>query len=85
MNVTHSNALHSGFLQSVESFADRPALEVSGQRLTYAQLFQNAAALAATLSTLDTANDPPLTAVFAYLSGDGIRRVFGRRCCGAIL
>ncbi|MGO9609736.1 MAG: AMP-binding protein, partial [Verrucomicrobiia bacterium] len=66
--MTHSKALHSGFLQSVERFAARPALEVSGQCLTYAQLFHKAASLAATLSALDTTNDPPLTAVFAYRS-----------------
>ena len=29
--MTRPNALYSGFLQSVERFADRPALEVSGQ------------------------------------------------------
>lgn len=66
--MTRSRTLHSGFLQSVERFADRPALEVSGQCLTYTQLFRRAAALAATLSALDSANDPPLTAVFAYRS-----------------
>jgi len=60
--------LHTGFLQSAERFADRPALEVGGQTLTYRELFDRAASLAATLSALDAANDPPLTAVFAYRS-----------------
>jgi len=31
MTMTHPNTLYSGFLQSVERFADRPALKVSGQ------------------------------------------------------
>ena len=75
--MTHPNSLCSGFLQSVERFADHPALEVSGQRLTYAQLFQQAASLAATLSALDTANDPPLTAVFAYRSMTAFAGVLG--------
>ncbi|HVM59658.1 MAG TPA: amino acid adenylation domain-containing protein [Verrucomicrobiae bacterium] len=68
MTMPPLRILHSGFLQSVEKFADRPALEVSGQGLTYRQLFQKAASLAGTLSALDAANDPPLTAVFAYRS-----------------
>jgi hypothetical protein len=53
MTMTHPNTLCSGFLLSVERFADHPALEVSGQGLTYAQLFQKAASLAATLSAGD--------------------------------
>jgi amino acid adenylation domain-containing protein len=77
MTMTHPNSLCSGFLRSVESFPDRPALEVPGQCLTYAQLFQKAASLAATLSALDTANDPPLTAVFAYRSITAFAAVLG--------
>src|ERR1017187_7523615 len=77
MTMTHSRLLHAGFLHRVESFPDRPALEVSGQGLTYAQLFQKAASLAATLTALDTANDPPLTAVFAYRSVTAFAGVLG--------
>ncbi|MGD1018635.1 MAG: amino acid adenylation domain-containing protein [Verrucomicrobiia bacterium] len=77
MTTTHPNTLCSGFLQSVERVPDRPALEVSGQCLTYAQLFDNAASLSATLAALDTANDPPLTAVFAYRSVTAFAGVLG--------
>jgi amino acid adenylation domain-containing protein len=60
--------LHSGFLRSAEQFPDRPALEAAGERITYAQLRRRAAALAATLAVHRTADEPPLTAVFAYRS-----------------
>ncbi len=77
MTMTHPSALCSGFLRSVERFSDRPALEVSGQCLTYAQLFHKAASLAATLAALDTAQNPPLTAVFAYRSVTAFAGVLG--------
>lgn len=42
--------LHSGFLKSVGRFPHRPALTVSGETLTYTQLYERAAALAAALA-----------------------------------
>lgn len=41
--------LHAGFLASARAFPHRPALEVAGQRLTYAQLQAHACRLAQTL------------------------------------
>src|SRR5207244_13215088 len=41
--------LHTGFLRSAETFPGRPALEVDGARLTYAELRDRAASVAATL------------------------------------
>ncbi len=60
--------LYSGFIQSFESFADLPALEVQGRLLTYRQLYEKAASLAATLQKRAPSPDSSLTAVFAYRS-----------------
>jgi amino acid adenylation domain-containing protein len=60
--------VHSGFLRSFELHPDRPALEVEGHTLTYAELHRRAASLAATLAAETPAGGPPLTAVFAYRS-----------------
>ncbi len=63
-----SRGLASGFLKSVEAFGERRAVEVCNEVLTYAELFERAASLAATLNRHDLGSDPPLTAVFAYRS-----------------
>jgi amino acid adenylation domain-containing protein len=68
MKVHDVNALSSGFLNSVEAFGNRPALEVSGEVLTYSELFEKAASLAATLVKHQTGGEPLLTAVFAHRS-----------------
>ena len=60
--------LHAGFLRSADAFADRPALRVDGVELTYAQLRERAAAIAATLDAEAPTDGPPLTGVFAYRS-----------------
>jgi amino acid adenylation domain-containing protein len=61
-----SKPLWQGFVDSAAKFPDRPALEVGGSMLTYAQLHEQAASLAATLKKHDLGDEPPLTAVFAY-------------------
>jgi amino acid adenylation domain-containing protein len=66
--MTETLHLSSGFLKSVAAFGDRPAIEVSGQVLTYTELFQKAASIAATLSEFQIGHEPALTAVFAYRS-----------------
>ena len=68
MKVSDTNSLCDGFLKSVQAFGNRPAVEVSGEVLTYAGLFEKAASLAATLIQHQVAGEPPLTAVFAYRS-----------------
>lgn len=70
-------ALHDGFLASAERFADRPALEVAGTTLTYAQLRDRAAAIAATLQRAVPSAATPLTAVFAYRSETAFAGVLG--------
>ena len=62
-------SLARGFLESVRSYGDRPALEAGGETLTYEALFEKAAALAATLIRHQSeVCGPPLTAVFASRS-----------------
>ncbi|HXT10449.1 MAG TPA: amino acid adenylation domain-containing protein [Candidatus Angelobacter sp.] len=61
-------ALWQGFCESAAAFPGRPALEVAGSSYTYAQLYEQAASLAATLKKQDAGGETPLTAVFAYRS-----------------
>jgi len=61
-------SLCRGFLASTEYFGGRPAVEVGGTVLTYNELFERSAALAASLSLHQEGNGPPLTGVFAYRS-----------------
>src|ERR1700751_1814217 len=60
--------LHAGFLASAEAFPNRPALEVCGKPLTYAELRGRAATMGPTLASAAPQADPPLTGVFAYRS-----------------
>jgi amino acid adenylation domain-containing protein len=57
-------ALTSGFLASAERFPDRPAVEVAGVPISYAELRSRAAAIAAALE-MNAPAEPRLTAVFA--------------------
>jgi amino acid adenylation domain-containing protein len=71
--------LQSGFLRSSEQHPERPALEVGGERLTYAELHERAARIAATLAARapDEGDDAPLTAVFAYRSPPAFAGLLG--------
>jgi amino acid adenylation domain-containing protein len=60
--------LYSGFLRSAERFPERPALEVADETLSYRELRERAASLAATLLREVPGREPPLTAVYAYRS-----------------
>jgi len=72
-----SKTLWSGFYRSALGFPARPALEVNGQTLTYEQLKDKAASLAATLAKHSLSIDPPLTAIFAYRSATAFAGVLG--------
>jgi amino acid adenylation domain-containing protein len=74
--------LFDGFLRSVRAFGERPAIEVSGSVLTYAELFAKAASLAATLARHRASSEPPLTAVFAYRSLTAFAGVLGSLLSG---
>ncbi|HEY1539747.1 MAG TPA: AMP-binding protein, partial [Solirubrobacteraceae bacterium] len=67
----------SGFLRAAERFAARPALEVAGATLSYAELRDRAASIAATLRLQSPTSDPPLTAVFAHRSATAFAGVLG--------
>ena len=63
------HGLAEGFLRTVEACSDRPALEAGGEALSYGELFDRAASLAATLDSQGgKAEGPPLTAVFTSRS-----------------
>jgi amino acid adenylation domain-containing protein len=69
--------LSRGFLNSVQAFGDRPALEVAGAVQTYNDLFRKSASLAATLSRYEVGDGSPLTAVFAYRSVTAFAGILG--------
>jgi amino acid adenylation domain-containing protein len=75
--MTRKNALCDGFLASVAAYGSRPALEAGGEALTYAELFEKAASIAATLSRHEVGSEPPLTAVFAYRTVTAFAGVLG--------
>lgn len=60
--------LSTGFLRAAERFADRPALQLDAEVLSYRALRERAAALALTLDRHAAGEEPPLTAVFAHRS-----------------
>jgi amino acid adenylation domain-containing protein len=70
-------SLAAGFLRSAERFAGRPALQLAGEQLSYAQLHERAAALAATLARHDPSPALALTAVFGHRSTTAFAAVLG--------
>jgi amino acid adenylation domain-containing protein len=60
--------LHAGFLMSAQRHPDRPALEVAGQVLSYAQLRQRAVTQAAALTQHCSAGSPARVGVLASRS-----------------
>ncbi len=77
MAAEANKTLYSGFARSVERFADRAALEVAGQRLTYADLDDRAAGIAAAIQKRTPEHSPPLTAIFAARSPTAFAGVLG--------
>jgi amino acid adenylation domain-containing protein len=74
--------LYSGFLQSSEQFADRPAVVAEGKTLTYREVRERALALAATIQREHPAGATPLTAVFAYRTPTAFIGVLGSLLAG---
>ncbi len=72
-----NTTLFSGFARSVERFGDRPALEVSGESLTYAELADRAAGIADAIRARTPRHSAPLTAVFAARSPTAFAGVLG--------
>ena len=69
--------LFSGFARSVERFADRPALEVSGESFTFAELDDLAAGIATCIKERAPEHSPPLAALFVAQQSYGVRRRSG--------
>jgi len=80
--MSEKELLHYDVLHSVRAFPDRPAIVVAGEALTYTQLYQKAASLAATIADHHIIPDPPLTAVFAYRSVTAFAGVLGALMLG---
>jgi amino acid adenylation domain-containing protein len=74
--------LHAGFLRSAELMPDRPALHVNGRLVTYAELRDDAASLAATLQKGASTQAPRLTAVFAERSRTAFAGILGALLAG---
>jgi amino acid adenylation domain-containing protein len=70
-------SLRSGFERSCAEHPDRPALELGGNTLTYAELRARAAAIAATLQRHAPGDDPPLTALLASRTVTAFAGVLG--------
>ena len=77
-----SPLLHSGFLRSSEFRRHRPALEIGEQTLTYGNLRERAASLAATLQLRAPLGGSAMTAVFADRSVTTFTGILGSLMAG---
>ena len=77
--------LSFGFLRSSKNFADRPALEVGQKVLSYGELRERAASLAATLNRRTPAGGGRVDRGLRLPVGDCIRRRTGRSAPGSWL
>jgi amino acid adenylation domain-containing protein len=82
MAAVPKTTLLSGFARSVGAFADRPALEVAGETLSYGELGRRAAAIGAAIAARGPDGAPPLTAVFASRSPTAFAGVLGALWAG---
>jgi amino acid adenylation domain-containing protein len=73
--------LHEGFLRAAELHPGRPALEVDGAVIDYAELRRRVLALAATLMARRTAGSP-LTCVLGQRTAGGFVGILGALCSG---
>lgn len=74
--------LISGFLRSAEAFPSSPALEVAGERLSYGELRESAAAIGAAIGAGSPAGAPALTAVLASRSRIAFAGILGALWAG---
>ncbi|HTX47079.1 MAG TPA: amino acid adenylation domain-containing protein [Solirubrobacteraceae bacterium] len=77
-----TRSLVDGFLLSAARFPTRPALEAGGQTLSYSELFERSAAVAATLTAEAPTMPRPLTASFAYRTPSAFVGVLGALLAG---
>lgn len=69
--------LLSGFARSLEAFPERPALEVGGEKFSYAELGERAARIGAAIAERSPEGAPPLTAIYAARSATAFAGVLG--------
>ncbi|MFT3759451.1 AMP-binding protein [Thauera sp.] len=77
--------LHAGFLSSAERFPDRPALEVEGRQLSYAELKKEASAIAVALQQHVRPMAPKLAGVLASRSLPAYAGLLGTLMAGHTL
>jgi amino acid adenylation domain-containing protein len=77
MDFENRRSLARGFLRAAVEYPDRIALEVAGESISYADLRQRAASIAATLQRLGHSGGSALTAVYAYRSATAYSGVLG--------
>ncbi|MBS1845827.1 MAG: amino acid adenylation domain-containing protein [Actinobacteria bacterium] len=71
-----------GFLRAAAAHPERPALEVTGERLLYGDLAERAQVLAAAILDREPHGAPPLTAVYAARSSAAYAGVLGALWAG---
>jgi len=74
--------LWTGFMQSAERFAERPAVFAEGRTLCYRELQELATRIAATIQAHSGFSQVPLTAVFCYRSPTAFAGVLGALLAG---
>ena len=74
--------LHEGFLRSAEVHPQRPALEVDGEVISYAELRRRVLAVAATLVERRRRDGAPLTCVLGQRTAGGFVGILAALCSG---
>ena len=74
--------LYERFLATAERFADRSALSVDGQSVTYASLADRARSIAATLLSRRSSDGPALSCVLGQRSASSFAGLLGILCSG---
>ena len=76
------SVLHGGFLLAAQTYPQRPALEIDGQAVSYAQLREQVLAIAVGLTRHRSGEGPPLTATLVHRSAAGFAGILGALCSG---
>lgn len=82
MTTAPQTTLLSGFARSLEAFPERAALEVGGEKFTYAELGERAARIGAAIAERSPDGAPPLTAIYAARSATAFAGVLAALWAG---